>query len=323
MSMKPIFTTAVTLCILLMAALDCGRSPARPFTIGVVNDVSILASTLAGFKKGMAEYGYVEGRDIQYIYHGVIKNDNDVIDAEIKWLLSQDIDILLTLGNKASLRAKASAKGTEIPIIIGACVRPIEAGLIKNMSRPEGNMTGVVVSDSGPKALELMTEIIPGLKKVYLPYNPADEVSVVSLIGLDKVASGQGIELVFQEVYSMEEALAAIEKLPNDIGAIFRIPSPTLDPRNGEISLAAIKRGLPVVSRVQLDETVLATFAADLSEVGRQAARLANQIHNGIKPSDLPMEISDVYFTLNLNTAGLIGVHVPDSIIANAKTIIR
>jgi putative tryptophan/tyrosine transport system substrate-binding protein len=311
------------LCILLMAVAGCDRPSDRPFTIGVVNDVPILASTLAGFKNGMSESGYVEDKDIRYVYHGILNNDKDVIDAEIKELLSRDIDMLLTLGNRASIRTKAAVKGMDIPVVIGACVRPIEAGLIENLSHPGGNITGVVVSDSGAKALEWMKEIIPGARKIYLPYNPADEASVVSLIGLDKAASSIGIELVCQEVRSVEETLAAIEKLPKEMDAVFLIPSTTLNARSIELSRAAIKRDIPVVSRVRVDDSVLLTFAADLYEVGRQAARLANQIDKGVRPADLPVEISDVYLTVNLNTAEMLGIQIPDRVLAHAKTIIR
>ena len=104
---------------------------------------------------------------------------------------------------------------------------------------------------------------------------------------------------------------------------MFRIPSPTLDPGNAEISRAAIKRRLPIGARVNLDEDVLLTFATDLFYMGQQTARLAHQIRLGVHPGDLPVEMSDPVLTINLRTAGEIGLEIPGSILTQAKNIIR
>ena len=312
----------VVLCLLFMTFSGC-KAREKIFTIGVVTEVSILSSTFEGFKTGMAELAYIEGKNVKYIYNGILKNDQRVVDAELKRLLSLDVDMLLTLGNNASLRAKEAVKGTDIPVLVSACVRPIESGLVESMSRPGDNITGVVVADSTAKALEWLKLITPGLKKVYLPYNPDDAVSIVSLIGLDDVASQLGIEFACQKVQSVEETVAAIKKLPKDVDAIFRIPSPTLDPRNSELSRAAIEKGLPMGARVSLDKDVLITFGADLYEIGRQTARLAHHIRAGVRPSDLPIEISEASLTINLKTAEKIGLEIPDNILLHAKTVIR
>ena len=133
---------------------------------------------------------------------------------------------------------------------------------MKDITHPGGNITGVINLDSTPKVMEYLKLIKPGLKKVYLPYNPDDEVSVVSISGLDKIVSQIGIEVVYQKVRSVEETVAAIAALPEDVDAVFRIPSPTLDPKNSDLSRAAIKRGLPMAARLPLDNDVLITYAS-------------------------------------------------------------
>jgi len=314
---------AIGLGLILTAFAGCKGPAGGVLTIGVVNDVSILSPVVDGFKAGMAELGYIEGKNVRYIYNGILESNQKIIDAEIEKLLSQDIDMFLTVGNQAALRAKYAVKGADTPILAGACFRPIEAGLIETMRRPGHNITGVVASGTTSKALEWLKMITPGLKKVYLPYNPDDAISISSLSGLDDAASKLGIELVLQKVHSVGETVIAIRNLPKDVGAIFMIPSSTLNSRGSELSQAAINRGIPMGASVPLDKDVLISLGTDLNDVGKRTARLAHQIRQGVSPADIPMETSEVFLTINLKTAEKIGVKIPDVILAQANKIIR
>jgi putative ABC transport system substrate-binding protein len=316
-----IFLTGMLILILIVF---CGcKNREKVFTVGMAMHTSVHLPVIEGFKAGMAESGYIENKNIRYVYDGVIGDDLKVIDTEIKKLLSQQVDLLLTTGNKVSLRAKKAVEGTDIPIIIGASSRPVEEGLVDSLQSPGGNITGVRVADSMPKLLELLALVVPEKKKFYLPYNPDDQVSIVSLEGLDDAASQLGVKLVTQKIHSVEEAVAAIEALPEDIGAIYRVPSPTLDARNFELTQAAMRSGIPVGSVLPLDESVLITLASDLFVTGRQAARIAVQIMHGAKPADLPVETAEAHLTINLKTAEKLGINMPDDILARANNIIR
>ena len=140
---------------------------------------------------------------------------------------------------------------------------------------------------------------------------------------VDEFAAQLNVELVHGEVHSVEEAVAAIESLPEDIGSILRISAPSLDPRSSELSQAAIKRGLPTGSYLPLDDKLLLTLTTNLVEIGKQAARLTHQIRQGVKPADLPVETAEVYLTLNLKTAQAMGLDIPDEILRQADTVIR
>jgi putative tryptophan/tyrosine transport system substrate-binding protein len=314
--------SVVSILMLLTIFGGC-KTHEKPFTIGVLVDVSNFGTVIEGFKTGMAELGYVEGKNVKYIYDGILENNQNIIDAEIKKLLSQDVDLLLPVGNLLALRAKKVVEGTDMPVLFSTVSKPIESGLVSSLSHPGGNATGVTNTDSTTKALEFLKMITPGLKKVYLPYNPDDEISITCLPAVDKAASQLKIELVFHKVRSVEEAVAAIKALPKDVDAIFRIPSPTLDSRDIELSQAAIERRLPMGSRVPLDKAVLMTYSDNLFNIGKQTARLANEIRKGAKPADLPVETSETYLTVNLITAEKIGLHIQDDILAQARIIIH
>ena len=297
--------------------------PPKPFTIGIVNYVSILNPVIEGFKAGMNELGYTEGKDVIYIDNGVVLPDSQTVDAEIKQLLAHDIDLLFPIGTLATLRAKHAVEGRKMAVVFGAVPRPVEEGIVESISNPGGSLTGVQVGTQMSKALEWLLTIVPEADRVYVPYNPDDEVSRSFLARLDDAASQMGIELMLDEVHSVEDTVAAIQSLPGDVNAIFRIPSPTLDSRNDELSQAAIARGLPMGASLPLDEAILFTLAVDLFDVGKQTARLAHQIRQGEKPADLPVETSEFFLIINLKTADAIGLDIPDDILLQADTIIR
>lgn len=300
----------------------CNKAPAtKVSTIGIIAFTNSNSMVREGFNAGMAELGYLEGKNIRYIYTFIPEVNDQMIDSKIREFLSQDIDLIFSSGTLI-LKAKELAKG-DMPILFGGDAYPVESGLVQNLQRPGGNITGVRAAESISKALEWLITIADGAKKIYLPYDTYDPIATMELPGLNKAASQLGIELVVHKVYSVEEAAAAIGNLPEDIDAVFMIPSRLLNSRSGELSRAAIKRGIPTGAALQLDEDVLVTLTSDFADIGKKTARLAKQILQGVKPSDLPVETADTLLTVNLKTAEKIGLHIPDDILAQATTIVR
>lgn len=319
--LKPAMT-CVFACLLFLSPAGVNGMPVG-FTIGVVCEVKTLLSVLEGFKTGMTKLGYVEGKDVKYII-SVTGGNKKEIAAKTRVLLAQKADLLLTIGNQAAITAKEITEANGIPVLATACMNPVESGIVKSLNYPGGSVTGVMVPKIMPKALEWLKTIIPGLKKIYVPYNPEDEASETALFGIEQAASRLDLTIVCKKINSAEEAIRDIETLPKDIQAILRIPSPTLAPRIEEISRAAIKKGLPLGAISSLEkEEALVVFSADLYEIGMQASRLVNQIRLGVKPSDIPFEQSEAYLTINLKTAEKLRIKISDDVLAQAKNIIR
>ena len=317
-------TTLIVVVVIALLLTACGGAPKlKTYAIGVVAESPVVAPTLEAFKADMAELGYVEGKDIAYIYNGPLGSNAEAVGGEIKNLMAQKVDLLLVISLLPAQQAKQAVAGTNTPVVFAPAHAVVENALVESMSHPGGNLTGIQAGNEIPKALEWLVKITPDAKKIYVPYNPADQVSVGILPIVDQIASQLQVELVPGEVNSVEEAVAAIESLPADINAIFRILSPTLDLRNSELSQAAIKRGLPMGGFVRLDEAMLLTMAIDPAEMGKQAARLSHQILRGSKPADLPVEMAEVSLTINLKTAQAIGLDIPDEILLRADKVIR
>ncbi|HEX9922857.1 MAG TPA: ABC transporter substrate-binding protein [Anaerolineae bacterium] len=308
---------------LLLTACGGGAQAQETFIIGAVNYVPSLNAVFDGFKAGMTELGYVEGENITYIYNGSIEPDPEVIDREIESLMAQDVDLIFTMGTLPASRAKQAVQGTDIPVVFGPVINPVEEGIVDSIRQPGGSVTGVQNGITIGKALEWFLTAVPEATKVYVPYHPDDDVAVTSLVLLREAASVLGIELVLGEVHSQEEVIAAIEGLPEDT-SIFIIPTPSLEPI-GDFIKVATEQGIAVGStnHSHLEKGALLTFGSSFFPLGKQAARMVDQALRGTKPADMPVETAEFFLNINLQTAAALGLEIPDEVLGQANTIIR
>jgi putative ABC transport system substrate-binding protein len=307
---------------LLLAACGGATQP-KSYTIGVVNYVPSLEQVFAGFKVRMAELGYVEGKNVTYIYHGITPPNPEAMDREVQSLQDQKVDMFLTMGTLPTLTAKKVVAGTDIPVVFAPVINPVEEGAVESINHPGGNVTGVQNGYTVGKALEWLHKTVPQATKIFVVYNPKDEVARTSVKPLPDVASKLGVELVLNEVGTREEALAAVNSMPKD-AALFLVPTPSLNPTTAIVELA-VKRGIAVgtTSPADLQAGAVVSYAASFAAMGNQAARMADQILKGTKPGDLPVETAEFLMKINLKTATSIGLEIPDTILQQAAEVVR
>jgi putative tryptophan/tyrosine transport system substrate-binding protein len=315
---------AIWVCLILIVLSAC-KAKNESVTIGIVSSINYDKSpTWSGFTDGMTELGYYEGKNLKYILKNVPENDEQKIDTAVKELQDKRLSLLLTYGGDiVDMRIRKLSKRSNLPVLFNSGPKYVESGMVKSISYPEGNMTGVQGVDCIPKALELLKKLIPGPRKVFLPYNPDDSVSGIYLQEAIETASQIEVNLILLKVHSVEEVVEAIENLPVDVDAIFMIPSPTLNVRNQEMSRVAIKKRIPVGSGLQLDDDVLITFSNDFYEGGKKMAKMAQKIINGTQPANIPVETMDTKLIINLKTAEKIGINIPNYLLVQANVIIR
>ena len=310
----------ICLALTSLAAASCDRATAKTHTIGVVQYNSVLFPVYEGFKTKMAALGYVEGQTVTYVYHGLLKPDPEAIEREVKALMTQPVELLLTLGFLPTLTAKRVTEATAIPVVFAPVLNPVEKGVVRSISRPGGNVTGVQTGDTVPKALEWLHRVVPRATKIYAIYDPQDAVAQAGIRSLSTAAASLGLELALIEVHSPEEAVAVIERLPKG-ATMFFVPMPSLKPV-GRLVEAAARRGIAAAANTP-ETGVLVTYAADGFAIGGQAARLADQILKGTKPADLPVETPEYFLHINLKAATAIGLVVPENILRQADLVIR
>jgi len=315
----------LVLCLSLTGLLltACGgTTPAKIYSIGVVNYYPALEAVLESFKAKMAVLGYVDGKNVTYIYHGALGNDPAVLGGEVKRLLDQKVDLFLTLGTPPTLAAKKGVAGTNIPVVFAPVMNPVKQGIVESVSHPGDNMTGVQVINAAPKAVEWLLKLVPGTQTVYVPYHPADRVSVTTIAPLPDAATRLGVKLVLDEVHTPQEVMAAIEALPKNAAILF-ILTPSLESGMSAIRKLAIARGIPAGAYALSVEDTLFTYGTNYTGPGQQAARLVDQILQGKKPADLLVETAEFFLKINLKIATAVDLDIPDELLRQADTIIR
>ncbi len=313
--------------IVTLALAACGSASDednRHFTIGLVTNNPNGLRNVQGFKDGMTELGYIEGEDVTYIFEGApIKGDE--LDAFLERLVEAEVDLIFTAGTPTGVAAHRITAGTNIPVVFGVIADPIAAGVMENLTRPDGNMTGVMLSQSQARRLELLLEIVPDIKRVFVPYNPEDAAPVSAVAQICELAPGLGIEIVEGKARNDSEVTELLNNVPEDIDAIFLVPDSTVNSRLADVLAVAFDRKLPVSgpSTAQVEEGALTTYGFIHHEVGAQAARIAHHILKGADPGEYPVETAEFYLAINFQVADAIGLEIPYEILQQAEIIIR
>lgn len=298
----------------------CGGEQDKIYTVGVINLTSDLETTVEGFKQGMIELGYTESENIAYIYEGPAK-DMDKLDPIAQSLVKEDVDLILSLTTPATQAAQRATANTAIPVVFVPVNDPVKAGLVNSIKQPGGNITGVLLGIQEARRLEWLLQVDPTIEQVYIPYNPQDRSATVSLETVKEAAPKFGIELITQEVTTADEVMAAAKNVPEEADAVFILPDSLVSGHSADFVHQLPTSG-PNPELLERDG-ILSSYGIEQIATGKQAARLADQILRGVKPSDLPVETAEFFSAINLKTAKAIGLDIPDEILLQADTIVR
>ena len=205
---------------------------------------------------------------------------------------------------------------------------PVGLGLVRSLARPGGNITGVADLDIQlvPKRMEIFRELIPGLKRVLLPYDTTNSAAVAQLAVHREAALQLGLTLVERPIRNEEEARATITGLrKGDADGIFslRFLSSNIP---GFILEVASRGVMPTMftSGFFVERGGLASYAANTYELGKQAARIVDKILKGTRPAELPVEQSTKFeLVINLKTAKTLGLTIPPSVLLRADRLIQ
>jgi putative ABC transport system substrate-binding protein len=278
---------------------------------------------LAGFREGLRELGYVEGRNIVVEYR-FGENSVERLPEFATELARLNVSVIVTLGELATRAARRGAPDTPIVFLTAD---PVGNGLVSNLSRPGGNMTGVSVMREAGKWPELAKEVLPGLTRVGYLINPTNAASVSTLNEARRSTEALGLNFrsyPIERPADLEMAFAAMTK--DRIGVLLldaAHPYPTDWPR---VAGLALGHKLPAISEIREFAFAggLMSYGLRLFDMTRRQAHYVDRILKGASAGDLPVEQPTKFeLVINLRTAKALGLTVPPSLIARADEVIE
>jgi putative ABC transport system substrate-binding protein len=295
-----------------------------------VHTVGILASQslppLQRFARKLRDYGYVEGQNLRLVSRFAEGRDEryPVMAAE---LAAMPVDLIVTWGTPAALAAKQAT--TTIPVVMGAAGDPVSVGIVSNLARPDGNITGFAAQnvDLDGKRLELLKDLLPHLSRVGMLANSANPMLDVSLRKLRPAAETLRVAVEVFDIQSNDGLEAALLQLAQtNPDAVLVAPDLLLLTRRRDIAAALVKSKLPAVYpfREYTDVDALMIHGANLGVLFERAAGYVDRILKGAKPAELPVQLATEFeLIINLKTAAAIGLTVPPTLIARADEVIE
>jgi putative ABC transport system substrate-binding protein len=290
-------------------------------------------NALDAFRRGLAETGYVEGKNVVVEYR-FADNKGDQLPALASDLVNRRVNLIFELMGGAITALATKPATANIPVVIAFGSDPVKLGLVESLNRPGGNVTGVTffTTELVSKRLELLCEMLPQARLIgYLRPGPKLSTAVTEQGEADaiKTAHTLGRQLVTVKVDKAEELEAALSTLQKEhVDALFIAANPFFDTGeiNDQLAALTVKHRLPAIyqNRPFAKAGGLMSYGASHEEVFRQAGNYAGRILKGEKPADLPFQQSTkVELVINIKTAKTLGLSIPLPLLGRADEVIE
>jgi len=277
-----------------------------------------------GFREGLRELGYVEGKNISIDARWAGGN-LDRLPELAHDLARLNVDLLFVAGDQG-LRAAKEATAT-IPIVVAAC-DPLDS-LVASIARPSGKATGVtcISSELAGKRLQMLKELVPALTRVAVLYNPTDRNKVLEYKQVQEAARSMNLTLRVFEARSPGEIDTAFVGMVDDHAqALVTLADPLMNFNVKKLADLGLKNRFPAIYgfREFADAGGLISYGASLHWLFRRAASYVDKIFKGVNPGDLPIEQPTRFeLVVNLKTAKALGLTVPTTLLVAADEVIE
>lgn len=271
--------------------------------------------------KELQAKGFKEGENITIDYQNA-QGDQTNLKTIAQKFVSNKYDLIIAIATPSAQAVVSETK--EIPIVFSACTDPLGSGLVTNMEKPGGNVTGTSDAVSAEKIMELAKRITPNIKTIGALYNSSETNSVSVINNLKEYAKKNNMKVVEATVTNSSEVQQAVTSLVGKVDAIFSPIDNTVASAMPVVAQVANKAKLPVY--VGADSMVkdggLATYGINYNILGKETADMAVEILNGKKAGDLPVKtMTDMDIYVNKATAAAIGVNLPDDVLKQAAQV--
>src|SRR5262245_23054513 len=306
-----------------------GQQSAVP-VIGFLNITSPdgYAERLRGFRQGLKDTGHVEGENVAIEYRWA-EDQPDRLPSLATELVRRQVAVIATLGTTNSALA-AKAATTTIPIVFAVGEDPVRLGLVVSLARPAGNLTGINFfnSELTAKRLELLHELVPTATRVAVLINPTEAANAETTVrDVQSAAHAIGLQIQVHNASTSREIEAVFATFGHARpDALFVVGDALFNSRRVQLVHLAQRYGIPATfgSRVYPEVGGLMSYGTNIMDAFRQAGVYTGRILKGAKPAELPV-VQSTKFELIINhpTARMLGITVPDKLLARADEVIE
>jgi putative tryptophan/tyrosine transport system substrate-binding protein len=298
--------------------------------IGFLNPGSADArrDLIAAFHQGLAEAGYVQGRNVAIEYRWA-EDQNDRLPVMAADLVQRRVAVIVAAdGTAAAVAAKAATPTIPIVFMVGA--DPAELGFVASLARPDGNMTGVGALAVGTvaKRLQLLHELVPAAAEIAFLRNPTNPYfSALETRELQAAAAVLGVRLLLLDASSLREIEAAFTKLVTQRAGAFLVGTdPFFITSRDQLVVLANRHAVPAIYPFREDVAAggLASYGASNRDAFRLVGEYAGRILSGKRPADLPVQqLTKLEMAVNLKTAKALGLSIPLPLLGRADEVIE
>jgi putative ABC transport system substrate-binding protein len=283
---------------------------------------------VAAFRKGLSETGYVEGQNVTVEYYW-LESPYDHLPALMADLIRRRVAVITTIGTpQVALTAKAAT--TTIPIVIGEGEDPVGLGLVANLARPGGNITGIyfLLDELAAKRLRLLHDMVPKAVRIAVLVNPANvQTTATTLREVRDAAPTIGLQLQILNASTISEidaVFSTLERASPD--ALFVAPDAFFTSRRGQFATLTARGRIPAAYAVRepVEAGGLMSYGTDLAGAFHQVGVYTGKILKGEKPADMPVLQSTKFeFVINQQTARALDIKIPPDLLSIADEVIE
>jgi putative ABC transport system substrate-binding protein len=303
------------------------QQPARLPTIGflVPGTPATHGQWFAALVQRLREFGWIDGRNITVEYRWAEGRSERFAEIAAEFVRLK-VDVIATSATGPTLAANQATRS--IPIVFAGVADAVGGGLVTNLARPSGNVTGlsVLFTDLAGKRLELLREILPGLRRLAILTNTGNSGAMLEAREVEATARTLGLEAVTPDVQRAEDIAAALETLKDRVEALYVIADPLITTSRIRINTLALRARIPTMHSLRefVEVGGLMSYGPNMLDLFRRAGELVDKVLRGAKPADIPVEQPTKFdLVINLTTARALGLDIPPTLLARADEVIE
>jgi putative ABC transport system substrate-binding protein len=303
------------------------QQPAMP-VVGFFHPSSPEAYRVRAFRQGLKDAGFIEGENVAIEYRWG-DDQTDRLPALATELARRQVAVIATAGVPAILAAKAAT--TTIPIVFVVGEDPVRLGLVTSLARPGGHLTGInfFAAELAAKRLELLRELVPGAVRIAVLVDPAHAASTeTTLREVEAAARPMGLQIQVLKASTIREIDAAFARFVSERPDALFVggTGPFLVDRRVQLAQLAARHVIPAIYQDRLHAEVggMMSYGASLGDAWRHVGVYTGRILKGVKPADLPVVQSSKFeLVINASTARMLGLNLPQALLATADEVIE